>query len=257
MALYINHDFAHNYKAYTEAKEYDLRNDMLIDEIAKMLTFDLSGLKLAVVKSGFRIKREPKHKEWVSFFKNYIPRNKALRENISKLIIVNNTKGIKDKHNAFVNFSNDDEDNKAKAKKNNREVSLLSNGIKESFMNVEGASGLENKAYQHEKNKKVISGDYDKEIKRKMRNAFIRGAVISTVVLVGGRYLIRRYNIMDKIFARGGSVDEPTLPLQPQQPTVAPQQDMTATQNDIPMQQAPTQQGLTGDMYDEHGFKIN
>jgi hypothetical protein len=214
MPQYIKHNFAENYKNYTKYGEIQLRNDMMLDELAKLIVFDKEGLIVAITTSGYNIVKKPKHNDFVLFFKEYIPKDKTLRENLAKLIILNNNQGdfIKNKKAEF-DLSNKLNIGKYSYGKGGKE------GAKETYkelgkslhLNFTGKE-LDDRVTQHYANKLAMENKLvtKEELQKKIRATRIKTALLTGVILIGGYYgvkwLINKYPTINNYFKRGGQV---------------------------------------------------
>ena len=241
---YINHNFAANFNAYKKYDETGLLNDMVMDDVAKLVVFDKEGLLYAIAESGYGISRKPTNKDILLMLKKNIATDKRLTENIAKLIISNNSgqksKGSKLATNDRYNYKS----SKNQTEQKQTSLNSLKSEVASSFLNMDGA--LDNKLEQHTKNKLQMEGDIvsNKDLKTAIKKAYAKSFVVTTLFIVGGYFLLKKVAKMP-MFANGGAIaEEPIAAPMPVEP-IATQQ---------PVAPPPIEAPQAG--FDAHGMKI-
>lgn len=251
---FITHNFAYNYNAFKKYGELELLSDMVLDDISKLVVFDKQSLLLIIARSGYGITRMPTNKEIIKLLTNKVPTHAALRDNIAKLIILNNSndknKGQKLTLEQEMTFKADGYNYKQDSetsKQNKETIDSLSNEVKGC---IKSADGLEHKIEQHTKNKLMMEGDIvgKDEVRKAVRRAYIKSGIITSIVIVGGYFLFKRIARMP-MFASGGSIEQDYTP----QPHAQPMPTPGAAPIDIPA--GPPAPGEAAS-FDEHGFKV-
>lgn len=228
---YIRHNFAENYHNFTKSGELSQRNDMLIDEIAKLIVFDKVGLILAIANAGFNIKRVPNKKEFITFFQQNISKNAKLRDGLARLIIINNSKLPTVKHkstefNSKTSYTVGDK-TYGKGLTENKKLTDSEKELSASLnLNFTGNIDLETKVEQHIINKMVKDNAIvsQEDMAKAVRKTKIKTVLYTTAILVGGyfilNYLAKKY-ATSTMFANGGNINANPQPIQQSEPLMA------------------------------------
>ena len=215
---YLKHNFAKNYRNYTKAKDFKNRNDMLIDEVAKLIVFDKTGLILAISNSEFRIKRKPSESDLIIFAKKYLPKSNKLRLNIAKVIIINNLDNKEISKYKDKVFKNDTYKVGDKVYGKNKEGQKHSTSHKElgNALKFHIANDvLDEKVKQHKLNKMVMDNKIvsNEDLKKAVKKAKIKSVVYTAGFLVGGyllfNYIAKKYAV-SLVFGNGGAIENNT-----------------------------------------------
>jgi len=210
---YIRHNFLKNYSNAVKSKDNRLANDMLLDEIAKMVVFERQKL-CSTLKINSSASNTMLTKQVLKKAKD----NPKVRQSLVNMIITKNDYAV----DKAADFSFD---GKGLYKNTNakgiidKEKMFIHQSLSKS-LSVDGGfdmSDIENKSTQHDKNRVSILGNLDGT--KDFNYDDFKSIATKTVLLIGlGTavfYLAQRY-FTNKLFADGGEVEQgEQQPLQP------------------------------------------
>jgi len=248
--------------AFVKYDEPELLQDMFLDEIVKVYVFDKAGLDKVILTNNYTFIGEPNKYDYLRFFKEAILGNPNFRNDLANLIVLNNSK-VKDIANKEVFDSFDGkkikineysyiDTNEKKSKEDiKHEREFLSTNMYNNFTDNEIDEDIfSNKAYQHTRNKLemeeqlVTKDDLAVELKKAIRGAYIKSALITTVVLVGGFYAFKYF--ANKFYGGGGGDEDYTPTVSREASGITPSPEVMNTGGGVPQSEG----------FDEYGFAI-
>jgi hypothetical protein len=249
---YIQHNFIHNWENAIKYEDYFLANDILQDEIAKLIVFDKVGVKRCLLDSNINVNRKASKKVIAKEVLGNIEKNQKLRKEIIGLILHNNLENKRDEILASKNF--DGGGKYIVGKENDKK---LENDISKYFKGLDANIYLNFSANDENVEKNVLKKiDMHTDNKNKVDNIVRKPIPVKrlgmiyvgmTIVGVASLYFFNKYFI--KKYADGGEIEGmgdgmenlggEQQPIPPQQPITQPQVQPQATWSPPPQAGQP------------------
>lgn len=194
---YIKHNFFENWHNANKYNDFPLMQDILQDEIAKVIVFDLNEASKAVLDSGLSLPKKVTGKNIAEIISGNISKNKKLRSNVVSLIFKNNKK-------REINDYNFNGNGRYKKGKIATKKQALNGKIKDkmhkdidssiylSINNEEGVKNISSKIDAHKENKKMADQSKKEDKKFNIRKPVVVYLSLLALGLVSV-YVFNRY----------------------------------------------------------------